>query len=245
MPPQPTSNRTAAHGLVGRVARAPFQPQTYRNLAYLLAMFPLGLCYFTVLTVGLFTGLPLVVVGVGVPIVLGCLVLAVVLATVERRLVRWSLGVDVPTPRGAVGGSLRDRLGRLVRARETWTAVAYLLAEFVYGTVVFGVLTGVAATATSFALAPFYYTAAPVTAYGPIPTTDVTLDVLFSWDSLLVGLTTTFELGSWRVETLPGALLVAVLGVVLFVVLLLFANAAARLWGRFARRMLTTPRYWT
>ena len=208
-------------------------------------MFPLGVCYFTVLTAGFFAAVPLLVVGVGLAVGLGCLALVVLLAGFERRLVRRLLAVDVPTPPPRVDAPLKERLALLVSARETWTALVYLLTEFVYGTVVFGVLTGVAATATSFLLAPFYYAAAPVTAYGPIPTTEFTLDVLFGWDSLLVGLTTTFGLGSWRIETLPGALLVAGLGVVLVVLLLLFANAAAHLWGRYARRMLTTPRYWT
>ncbi|WP_312911828.1 sensor domain-containing protein [Natronosalvus caseinilyticus] len=230
---------------IGHVLRAPLRRETYLNVCYLVLMFPLGILYFDVLVVGFATGIPLLVLGVGVPLLLAVFVIAVEAAHLERRLVGALLGVHIPVPDPKTSGSRWVRSKRLVTARETWKAIAYVLSEFVYGSLLFGVLASGAATAASFILAPLYYTRAPIVAYGPIPTTDVALDVLFGWDSLLVGLTTTFTLGSWRIETLPGALLVSGLGIVLLWGLLVLADVAAGLWGRYARRMLTTPRYWT
>lgn len=242
---QLSTNEIAFPRVFGRVIRTPIHAQTYRNLAYLVSMFPLGICYFTLITVAIFTGVLLIIVGIGIPIILVLFVLVVELAGLERRLVRSLLDVDISVPSAETDGSLWTRTRRLVTALRTWKAVAYLLSEFLYGSFVFGILASGGATAVSFLLAPLYYTEAPVTAYGPIPTSEFTLDVLFGWDSLLVGLTTTFQLGSWRIETLLGAVLVSAVGVVLLWVSLVVSNAAAGLWRRYARRMLTTPRYWT
>ncbi|WP_224450442.1 sensor domain-containing protein [Haloprofundus salilacus] len=240
-----TSNDAEPGSPVDTVLRTPLQPQTYRNLVYLVLMFPLGNCYFMLLTVGFLTGVSLIPLGIGVPIVLAFFVLAIELARLERRLVQSLLGVETPASTAKTDGSLWTRTKRLVTALQTWKSIVYLLSEFVYATLVFGLLASAGATSMSFLLAPFYYTEAPVTAYGPIPTTDVTLDILFGWDSLLIGLTTTFQLGSWQIGSLFGAVLVAALGVSLLFVTLLFSNVAAQLWGQYAQRMLTTPRYWT
>ena len=245
MATQSSSTSRDVSSALRSVIRGPVRPQTYRNLCYLGLMFPLGICYFTLLMVGFFTGVPLLIVGLGVPILLGLLVVVVELAGLERLLIHWLLDVDIPTPGAETDGTRWDRVKRLITDLRAGMAIVYLLSEFVYGTLVFGFISSLLATAVNFVLAPVYYTRAPVTAYGPIPTTEVTLDVLFGWDSLLVGLTTTFQLGSWQIETLPGALLVAAVGVILFVIVLQLANVFARLWGQYARRMLTVPRYWS
>ena len=124
-----------------------------------------------------------------------------------------------------------------------WKAVAYLLSEFVYGTVVFGLIAPLLATGGSFFFAPVYYKQAPVVAYGPFRLGTLTVEVLFGWNNLLVGLTTAFQIGLWQIETLPGALLVASLGIVLLLVSFQLANALAQVWGQYARVMLTPPGY--
>ena len=231
--------------VLGRVLRAPVRLQTYLNLCYLVLMFLLGVVYFTVLVTGFTTGVALVIVGIGIPILVLVLALAVGLAGLERTLVRVLLRVDVPTPAVETEDDLWGRVKHLVTDLRTWKAVAYLLSEFVYGSLVVGLIGSVVATGGSFLFAPVYYTWAPVVAYGPIRTGKLTLDVLFGWNNLLVGLTTTFQIGSWQIETLPGALLVAGLGIVLLLVSLSLANAFAWAWSRYAPVMLTTPRYWT
>lgn len=206
-------------------------------------MFPLGICYFTLLTTGFLLGLPLVSIFVGIPFLVGLLVVVVELAAFERIIIRKLLVVDIrPAPAEETRG-LWSRTKELVTRLQTWTAVVYLLSEFAYGSIVFGVMGSLLATTVSFLLAPLYYESASVVAFGPIPRTDVTLQLLFGWDTLLVGLTTTFALGSWQIETLSGALLVAALGFVLLLLLVQCINIIAWIWGRYARVMLTTPRY--
>lgn len=231
-------------GLLGRILYAPLRPQTYRNLCYLALMFPLGVAYFVLLSVGIPLGVGLVTVLVGIPILILMLALVVGLAGVERVLVGSLLDVEIPSSPSETRGRW-NRTKRLVTDVGTWKAVVYLLSEFVYGTFTVGLLGWLFATAGSFLLAPLYYSRASVVAFSPIPTRRFTLDLLFGWDNLLVGLTTTFRLGSWHVETLPGALLVAALGALLLLCSLQVLNALTRLWGRYARVMLTTPRYWT
>lgn len=223
---------------------APVRLQTYRNLLYLLLMFPLGLLYFNLVLVGFLTGIGLAIVGVGILIVVLMLAIATGLTDLERTLVRVLLGAGVPTPTTERHQGLWARTKQLVTDLRTWKAVAYLLSVFVYGTIVFGLLASLAATVWSFLSAPLYYEEAPVVAYGPVPQNELTLDILFGWDTLLVGLTTTFRLGSWQIETLPEALFVAGLGLVLLFVTFQFINVLALLWKRYARAMLTVPRYW-
>ena len=223
-----------------RLVRAPMRPQTYRNLCYLLLMFPLGLGYFVLLSVGFPLGIGLVTVLVGIPLLVILLGFAVGLAGIERTLVGSLLAVEIPSSPVEPRRGLRNRTEQLVTSRRTWKAVAYLFSEFVYGTVAFTLLWWLVATAGSFLFAPVYYSRAPVTAFAPIPTRQFTLDILFGWDNLLVGLTTTFELGSWHVGTLPGAVLVAVLGALLLLCSLHLLNALARLSGQYARFMLKT-----
>lgn len=236
---QTPSEGRGLDGLHSRVLRAPLRRQTYRNLCYLVAMVPLGILYFNLLVVGLSLGVGLSIILVGVAILVFTLALAVVLAGLERRLVGFLLGIDVPVPDDVNGGGIRQRIERLVTDRQTWKDVAYLLSVFVYGSVAFGLVSSLIATAGSFLLAPLYYEWAPVVAFGPIPSGEFTLDLLFGWDALLVGLTTTFRIGSWQISTLPGALLVAALGLVLLLGVLHLSNVLVWAWGRYARVMLS------
>ena len=238
-----STQTTSSSRVVGRILRDSMRPQTYRNLCYLIVMGPLGSIYFALLVTGFLTGFAFVIFVIGIPILLGVLALVVGLARFERMLVRGLLRVDVPPAAVETENGIWERLKHLATGRRTWKATAYLLSEFVYGSIVGGLIGSVLATALSFLFAPIYYTQAPVVAYGPIPSGEFTLDVVFGWDNLLVGLTTTFQLGSLQIETLPGALLVAGLGLVLVLVLFPIANAFAGLWGRYAREMLAVPRY--
>lgn len=230
--------------VIGHALRGLVRPQTYRNLLYLVLMLLLGTLYFTLLAVGFLAGLSLAIVGIGIPLLVLSLILAVELAGLERTLVRRLLYVDIPTPSAKTEATRWNRIKQLVTNRQTWKGVVYLLSEFIFGGIMFGLVWSLLETSMSFLFAPVYYTRAPVAVHGPIPTTELTLDVLFGWDSLLVGLTSTFQLASWQIETLPGALLVAGLGVVLLMVTLQFVNAFFSVWSRYARQMLTTPRYW-
>lgn len=245
MSTQTSPSSRGFHWIFGRVLRAPVRLQTYRNLCYLVVMFPLGVVYLTLLSMGFVFGIALVVVIIGIPIIALLLVLVLGLARLERTLVCVLLRVDIPTTSVETEYGLWDRMKRLVTDRRTWKTVAYLLSEFVYGSLVFGLIASLFATAGSFLLAPIYYKQSPVVAYGPILSNNFTLDIVFGWNNLLVGLTTTFQIGSWQIQTLSSALLVAGLGIILLLVSLQLSNVLAWVWGRYARAMLTTSRYWS
>ena len=231
--------------MLAHALRAPTRPRTYRNLLYLLLQYPLGVGYFVLLTVGFSVGIPLLLVLLGAPILVLTLVASVWLAGFERLLVRRLLAVDVPPTEPRTEGSVRDRLVGLVTDLETWKAVGYLFTKFAFMVLTVGLLGSLFMTSVSFLFAPLYYTRAPVVAYVPFSVPDLTLDVLFGWDNLLIGLSTTLEVGSWSVGSLPGALLFAGLGVLGLLVAFPLANGFAWLWGRYARYMLTAPRYWS
>ncbi len=238
------SNDNDLSSSIKELLSSPLRFQTYKQLFYLILMFPLGIIYFNLLIVGFFTGISLIMIGIGIPLLFILFGIIVELAGFERRLVGILLETAIPAREPDIDGSRWERSKRLVTASQTWRAVGYLLSEFVYGTITFGLLASGIATAVSFLFAPTYYQDGPISAYWPLPTSNFTLDILFGWDSLLIGLTTTFRLVSWHIETLFGALLVSAFGLVLLWGTLLFGNAAAELWAAYARRMLTTPRYW-
>lgn len=230
---------------IRRLLQTLLRGRTYLNLLYLAMMLPLGVVYFTILSIGFSVGVPLVILGIGIPILLATLVIAVELTQFERFLLQRTLGVYIAAAEPQLEGGLWTRGRRFVTDSRVWKGVVYLLSVFVVGTTTFGVLTPLLATAVSFLLAPLYYQNAPVVAYGPISTSPITVELFFGWDTLLIGLSRTFQLGAWEVQTLPGSVLVSGLGLLLLGLLVVIAAFVVRAWGRYAQLMLPVPRYWT
>lgn len=186
--------------------------QTYRNLAYLLLSFPLGLAYFVFLTVGVSLGVGLSVVLVGIPILLGVLAAVFLLADLERALASGLLGVTVPTrPRPQPEGSLLDRTQARLSDSGTWQTVAFLLSRFVTG--LFAFVVTVTLLSLSFALlaAPLVYDRSGVA----------------------------YDLVVLSVESLPTALLASGLGLVVLVASLHVFTLVAGGMGRLAVRLLS------
>lgn len=115
-------------GVLGR-------PRTYANLLYLVSSFPLALAYALMLGLSAALGAVLSVVGVGLLLLLGCLVAAWGFAVFERELAIHLLGAPVPpmaVPRPEPTSEwrrLRDHLGRAV----TWKSFAFLLLKLPFG----------------------------------------------------------------------------------------------------------------
>lgn len=127
------------------------QKQTYLNLLYLLAAFPLGILYFVTLITGLSFGVGTLIIWIGVPALLLTMILWELFAHMERSLVRNWLGVSVPyvkDPRLASLSWTRQLLARL-RAPVTWTSLAYLFLEFPFGIFSFSVVIALLATSIS------------------------------------------------------------------------------------------------
>jgi hypothetical protein len=66
----------------------------------------------------------------------------------------------------------------------------------------------------------------------------VTPSISIAWDDLFVGVDAVLRITSWRVDTLPEALLVSSIGVFVLVLALNLCNALAEVWGRYSRIML-------
>lgn len=109
--------------------------RTYANLLYLLLSAPLGLAYAGLLGFGAVLGAVLSIAGVGLLLLLGCLVAAWGFAMFERELAIWLLGVQVPpmsVPRpepASVWRRLADHLGQSV----TWKSLAFLMLKLPLG----------------------------------------------------------------------------------------------------------------
>lgn len=150
-----------------RFLEVPVRAQTYRNMAYLLLAFPLGLAYFVVVTTGLSMGVGLLVTIVGIPLLLLTLLGTTLLAGFEASLANWLLDLDVPAPPPAddlahrgfpttVSGLL-ESLEQFLGSPTTWTSLVLVLVKFVFGIVAFVALTVVAVLVGTMLAAPLVY----------------------------------------------------------------------------------------
>lgn len=221
----------------------PFRYQTYRNLLYLVLSFPLGLVYFTFLSVGLGLGVSLTVTVVGIPILLAVLAISTGLANVEREIATVLLGVEVESPGWVVTdeGTITERAKRLVTDLGTWKALAYLGSKLVIGLLAFVAVTTLLVTAVSLLAVPLVYDQ-PGVYVGVVTDAPIQFhpSLYVVWRNLLVGVETVVNIGSWQVQTLPAALAVAGLGVLLGISSLHLLNGLARFSAWYTKLMLGT-----
>jgi signal transduction histidine kinase len=187
-----------------------FRAQTYRNILYLFASFPLGTFYFVVLIAGLSAGLGSVIAGVGIPILALCVLAWWWMASFERQLAIWWLRIDIgpmyrPRPQGlSAWGWMKHHLGSSV----TWTSLLYLLAKFPLSLLSFGL--GIALTALSTFLI-----------FAPVP---ILIDASIGH--------------AYSEAELVGTCFMTALGLGVGLVSLHLLNGLAIVSGRFARMML-------
>jgi two-component system, OmpR family, phosphate regulon sensor histidine kinase PhoR len=184
--------------------------QSYLNLLYLLAAFPLGLIYFILLITLISTGLSTIVAVIGIPLLLATLYVWLGLAEFERQLTSWWL--DVPIQRAPSttepGANYWDRLGARLRARVTWTGLVYLCLKWLFGAVVFVVLVALIALTAGLITAPLPYVLQAMVGGG--------LEPGRATQALLSPLLT-------------------LLGVVVGLITLLLSDGLAFVWGKFAQ----------
>ena len=219
-----TTARDGTDGPDDRLLRwffgVPFRSRTYLNLCYLLLAFPLGVIYFTAVTVGFSLGFGLLVTLVGLPLLVLTLIGTTVLAALDARLTTHLVGVDVPLPEPLRAENPRslsrsedgalDALAALVLAPTTWTSLVLVVAKFVYGILAFSVFV----TAASLVLAAL---AAPLVYGDP---------------------TITYTVGAYDVETFPGALVVSTAGVLGGFLAMHLCNGLAIAGGRLSAALL-------
>jgi hypothetical protein len=191
------------------------KPQTYRNIAYLLLAFPLGILYFVFLVTGFSLGLSLAILWIGLPILLGVLLLSRVFANLERHLINNFLGTSIPLSESkGQRQTLGQRAKSLVVNPSTWTEVFYLFSKFVLGGLSFTVVITLLATSLGLLAVPLFWNQLGRDAW----------DVLF------------FRI--WTVDSFPKALAVSIIGAMVGVASLHFTNWLAWLYRAYTKAIL-------
>lgn len=203
--------------VLARFVGVPFRRQTYRNLAYLLLAFPLGVGYFTLVTTGLSSGIGLAATLVGIPIVVATLAAAIGIGAFERRLAAWFLDTDIDSVETGIEFEMDSLEGvvatgkRIVTSPAAWMGLLLVGLKFVFGVVAFTALVTAGSLAVVLVSMPVYYDAPGIV----------------------------YTLGPYVVDTLPKAFAGGVLGVVLLLVSLHVLNGLAR-FGGFVTDTLST-----
>ena len=115
---------------LGRFVRVARDPQSYRNLLYLLIALPLGVAYVAVLVAGLSVGAGLAVIVVGLALLVATLFAVRAMAAVERALARRLLRISIHPPlEGGIHANWRERVQLWLRDPVTWKSLVFLLGK--------------------------------------------------------------------------------------------------------------------
>lgn len=134
----PTSHRTA-EARVDRT-RPPFAQRLLRDSAYSLTALPLGILTFAVVVTGISAGVGLVVIWVGLPVLVGTVLLSRVFAHLERLRLRTLQDREAPLPtylRARPEDSVLRRLLTPLRDPQSWFDTIWGIVGFVTGLVAF------------------------------------------------------------------------------------------------------------
>jgi two-component system, OmpR family, phosphate regulon sensor histidine kinase PhoR len=205
-----------------------WRKQTYFNLAYLIATFPLGIFYFTVLVTGISVGLSTAVIGIGFVVLALTLAAWWGLAIFERHLVMWWLNVPIApmAPPAPADRTWLQRVQAALGNPVTWKSLTYLFIEFPFGIFAFSALTVLLSISlVTLAYPLIYLFGTAVYAANP----GIPAGALF-WGITLNG---HVEAGALAVTVL-----IAIAGACLTLGSLHALNALAYGWGQFARVML-------
>ncbi len=204
------ATRHSQGSLLGNIFGVFIRLQTYLNILYLLLAFPLGLGYFVFLVTGLALGLGLFITWFGVVILLLVLGVSWALTVLERELAIRMLGIEIPpmSRENTIGLSIWRRLLTHLANPVTWTGLIYLIFKFPVGVFSFVITVVLVSVPLGFVTAPIYY----------------------RWAEINFGL--------WTIDTLPEALALVPIGLVVGIITPHVLNLAAFLSGRFAYFML-------
>jgi signal transduction histidine kinase len=189
---------------------------TWVATGYLLATLPLGVFWFTIAVTGLAVGVATIVVWAGLPILFLSAILWRVGARNQRALLRGALGIDIPDPyQPAPAGSVLVRFRARLTDPTTWRDLAYLVLLLPLGTLWLTLVLTAWGVPLALLLAPLWYRLVPAGA-----------GMLQSGAGLNL------------VDTLPKALAVALVGLLLCLGAAHLVRGMAFLHGRIAAGLL-------
>lgn len=204
-----TTNRVLFFGVMGN-------GQSYLNLLYVLAAFPLGLFYFVYLVSGLSLGISLSIIWVGVPLLLLVGAGWWLMASFERYMAIHLLKEDVSEMSLPANPTddLWTRFKTYFSNPVTWKSLLYLFIKFPLGLATFVVLAVMVTLTLGLLSMPFTY----------------------QHVELFQGIS--FGFGVWQIDSLFDALLAALVGLILWPVTLHLTNGLAWVYAKFAKLML-------
>lgn len=228
--------------LLWRFFRVPVRLQTYANLLYLSALFPVGMTYFVGFTVGFSLGVGLAVLLVGIALLVALVYLTRELTALERWVADRVLAVEVPT--GSVDADeppLSDPIAHLKYvfiSVSTWKGLVYLVSKLALGIGAFTLLVSLGTTSLSLVFVPLYYDDVNVGVHPISGEMSASPSIEFALQTWQIGLTIPFRVTTWYVTTLPEALAVSAVGVLAVICSLHICNFAARAAGWYASLLL-------
>jgi hypothetical protein len=190
-------------------------PQTYRNLLYLLLSFPLGVFYFVFLVMGFSLGIGLAIIWVGVPILIAVLILSRVFANLERQLTSQLLNIPIAVPKRITQGNYWQRAKALISNPVTYTEMFYLFSKFILGILSFTLVVSLLATSLGLIVTPFFWNQ-------------------WNWDIGIPGI--------WEVDGFSKAAATSVVGAILGIASLHFLNGLAWVYGEYTKGILETEK---
>lgn len=193
--------------------------QAYLNLLYVLLSFPLSIFYFVFLVTGLTTGIPLIIIWIGIPLLVLVGIGWWLLAALERQMAIHWLKEDIPpmTLPPTEGADLVTRFRDYFTNIVTWKSLVYLFGKFPLGILNFIVWVTMVAFTLTFLGMPFFYQF-----FGSI------IPVVVDFGGGMF----------WYIDSLSDALIASVFGIFLWPVTLHILNGVAWVNGKFAKVML-------
>ena len=192
---------------------------TYRRLLYLLIACPLAVAYFVGTSTGLSVGVGLSVVLVGIPILLVTLVAVTGVAWFEAYLAHVCLDRDSSTPVALTGLQMdleAENVGyyitlkRFVADPSTWASLGLVAIKSVFGLLAFVILVTLTSFVGTLIAAPLFYNSPEIS----------------------------YRIASYSITTLPEAVGLSAVGVLLGLISLHLVNAMGEFGGYLTKTLL-------
>lgn len=161
-----TDTRTfPADSAIDRIFGPVIQPQTWVNMIYLLASFPLGVAYFIILMTVFSMGVGLLPVFVGLFVLWAGLIVSNVLSDLDRAVANSLLGAGIPrrSPAPPMTGGIFDRMMGTLKQPGTLKRVAYLFLRFPMGILSLVSVLTLLPVSVMLLTVPLTYTILPIT----------------------------------------------------------------------------------